>query len=113
MVALLLQQLKMVLFRITRAIRLFSFLTKFITNKILNSLVTQLIGRLKMDILEFISLENKMRGETAPISKGQTDLGETLLVELSLARPGERTRQPRPSVKGTIHEQLSMNNLKK
>ena len=77
LVALLLRRLKMVLFRITRAIRLFPFLIKFITNKILNSLVIQLIGRLRMDILEFMSLESEISRETASISKDQTDLGET------------------------------------
>ena len=77
LVALLLRRLKMVLFRITRAIRLFPFLIKFITNKILNSLVIQLIGRLRMDILKFNSLEGERWRETASISKDQTDLGET------------------------------------
>ena len=40
-----------------------------------------------MGILEFILLESETRRETASISKEQSDLGETVLVELSLARP--------------------------
>ena len=115
LVVLLLRQLKASLFRTLRAIRLLSFLIKFITNKIRDSLVIQLIGRLKMDILEFISLESEGRRETASVSKDQTDLGKTSWWNTLSPAPENGHANLLPQSKEQIMNPLhqSMDNLKR